>query len=142
MVHKSLYTINPQRACAARVTSVCQSVYLSVCLSVCQQLFSHYRLRGGPSAIPTSSELREPENKGDFPETTAFERYICRENKPICIIVSAYILRPIRLLFVPCGGTRSHHQGRLSTPASAFYLVASPCQTFRDQLAWRPRVYS
>ena len=53
--------VNPRRACAARVTVVVLCVCLSVCLSVCQQLFSHYRQRGCPWAIP-SSELREPEN--------------------------------------------------------------------------------
>ena len=37
--------INPRRACAARVTVVVLCV--SVCLSVCHPLFSHYRLRGG-----------------------------------------------------------------------------------------------
>ena len=35
--------VNPRRACAVRVTVV----VLCVCLSVCQYLFSHYRLRGG-----------------------------------------------------------------------------------------------
>ena len=35
--------INPRRACAARVTVV----VLCVCLSVCLQLFSDYRLLGG-----------------------------------------------------------------------------------------------
>ena len=35
--------VNPRRACAVRVTVV----ILCVCLSVCQYLFSHYRLRGG-----------------------------------------------------------------------------------------------
>ena len=40
-----------------------------------RRLFWHYRLRGGLFAIPAASELREAENqKGDFPETTAFER--------------------------------------------------------------------
>ena len=34
-------------ACAARVIVVVLCVSLFVCLSVCQQLFSHYRLRGG-----------------------------------------------------------------------------------------------
>ena len=42
--------INPRRACAARVTvfSVCVVVGLCVCLSINQQLFWHYRVRGGP----------------------------------------------------------------------------------------------
>ena len=42
--HSKHTIVNPRRACAARVTVV----VLCVCLlSVCQQLFSHYRLRGG-----------------------------------------------------------------------------------------------
>ena len=44
-------------ACAARVTVL----GLCVCQSVCQQLFWHYKLRGGQWAIPTATELREPE---------------------------------------------------------------------------------
>ena len=51
--------IIPRRACAARVTVVVLSVCLCVC--VCRRLFWHYRLRGGPLAIPADSELREPE---------------------------------------------------------------------------------
>ena len=38
---------NPRRACAARVTVVVLSVRLSVCLSVCPDEISDYRLRGG-----------------------------------------------------------------------------------------------
>ena len=38
--------------------SVCVSVCLSVCASVTLRLFSHYRLRGGLSAIPTASVLQ------------------------------------------------------------------------------------
>ena len=58
---------------------VCLSV-LYVC--VCRRLFWHYRLRGGLLAIPEASELREPEKeKGDFPETTAFERYAVKTSE-------------------------------------------------------------
>ena len=54
----------------------------SVCMCVCRRLFGHYRLRGGPLAIPTGSELREPENLlGDFPETTVFERYAVKTSE-------------------------------------------------------------
>ena len=56
--------------------SIGLSVCVSVCLYVCRRLFWHYRLRGGILAIPAASEQREPEKqKGDFLETTAFERY-------------------------------------------------------------------
>ena len=58
------------------------SVCVCVCVCVCRRLFSHYRLRGGPLAIPTASELREPEKrKGEFPETTAFERYAVKTSE-------------------------------------------------------------
>ena len=43
IMHVNAGIINPRRACAARVTIV----VLRVCLSVCLQLFSHYRLQGG-----------------------------------------------------------------------------------------------
>ena len=58
--------------------SVCLSVSvsLSVCLSGCQLLFSHYRLRGGLWAITTASVLQGHEKeRGDFAKTTAFGRY-------------------------------------------------------------------
>ena len=46
----------------------------SVFLSVCLRLFSHYRLRGGLSAIPTALAVHGLEKQnGDFSETTAFE---------------------------------------------------------------------
>ena len=50
-----------------------------VCVCVCVRLFCHYRLRGGLLAAPAASKLREPEKwKGDFLETTAFERYAAK----------------------------------------------------------------
>ena len=59
---------------------VCLSVCLCVC--VCRRIFWHYRLRGGLLAIPAASELCELEiYKGDFPETTAFERYAVKTSK-------------------------------------------------------------
>ena len=79
---QSLYTLsnisifNPRSACATRVTILGLCVCLSVCLSVCLRLFSHYMLRGGLRAIPTTSVLQGNEKYcGDFAETTAFERY-------------------------------------------------------------------
>ena len=68
------YFINPRRVCTARVTLL--GLCVCVCLSVCHQLFWHYRLQGGPWAIPTASKQREPENKnGVFPEATAFGKH-------------------------------------------------------------------
>jgi hypothetical protein len=57
----------PWRACAAlphfnsRRTWVYHSRF--VCLCVCWRLFWHHRLRGGPWAIPTASELHVPEKQ-------------------------------------------------------------------------------
>ena len=55
--------------------SVCLSVWLTVCLSVC--LFvSDYSRTAGYEAIPAASVLQGQEKqRGDFAETTAFERY-------------------------------------------------------------------
>ena len=70
--------VNPRHACTARVTVV----GLCVCVCVCRLLFWHYRLRGGPLAIPASSELREPEKqKSNFPEKTAFKRYAVKTSE-------------------------------------------------------------
>ena len=44
--------VNPQRACAARVTVL--GLCVCVCVSVCLRLFSHYRQRSGIRAIPTA----------------------------------------------------------------------------------------
>ena len=68
--------INPRCACAARVTVVvlyCVSVCLSVC--VCLSVYDYSRTTGY-EAIPTASVLQGQEKqRGDFAETTAFERY-------------------------------------------------------------------
>ena len=72
--------INPRRACAARVTVVVLCVCLSVCLSV--RLFSHdddsSRTTGYEAAYERYQQIqcyKGRKNKGDFAETTAFERY-------------------------------------------------------------------
>ena len=60
-----------------------------VCVCVCRRLFWHYRLRGGPLAIPAASELHEPEKeKGNFPETTAFERYAVKTSEKANMLIS------------------------------------------------------
>ena len=56
--HVMLIIINPRCACAARVTVI----VLSVCLSVCPDEISDYRLRGGLWAIPTASVPQGLEN--------------------------------------------------------------------------------
>ena len=72
-----------------------QFVCLSVCLSVCRRLFWHYRLRGGLLTIPAASELREPEKeKGDFPETTVFERYAVKTSEKVNLHI-----RPLQVLY-------------------------------------------
>ena len=113
--------INPRCACAARVTVV----GLSVCLSVCRRLFWHYRLLGGLLAIPASSELCEPENqKGDFPETTAFERYAVKTSEKANMHNSAGLPPPDPLAL--CTLEAQEVQRRACIDSSM--LSASPCQ--------------
>ena len=89
------------RAGAARVTAVCQSAAI-------------FALYTGFGAIPTSSELREHvKQNGDFPETTAFQRYAVKNDN---MHKSHQLPRPIRLLSVPCGGTRSNHEAVYRLP--------------------------
>ena len=65
-------TINPQRACAARVIVL----GLSFCLSVCYHIFCHYVQQGGRKAILMGSVPHWIDLKnGDFYETTAFKSY-------------------------------------------------------------------
>ena len=93
-----------------------------VCLSVCRRLFWYYRLRGGLLAMPAASELREPEKLvGDFPETTAFERYAAKKAKKPIWKTSTGLPRPGSLA-VYLGGTRSHDEWRVSTPACYLLL--------------------
>jgi len=55
--------INPQRACAARVTVL----GLCVCVRVCLHLFSPYRDQAGSSVIPTALAQQGLEKLcGDF----------------------------------------------------------------------------
>ena len=96
---------NLRRACSARVTVL----GLGVCLSVCQQLFSHYR--------DYTSMNKE---KSDFPETTALERYAVKTSEKANMYNCTSLPRPIRLLFVPCRGTRSHRKG---SPVLPCYLI-------------------
>ena len=56
----------------------------------------------------------------DYPETTAFERYAVKTSEKANMHNRTSLPRPIRLLFVPCGGTRSHHEGH---SALARYLI-------------------
>ena len=55
-----------------------------VCLSVCHPEFWHYRLCDGHPAIPAASALQGHENeRGIFPETTAYQRYgVITSEKP------------------------------------------------------------
>ena len=71
--------INPRRACAARVTVVVLCVCLSVCLSdysrTTTTLLALRATRRLMSDTNRFSATRAGKNKGDFAETTAFERY-------------------------------------------------------------------
>ena len=104
-----------------------------VCLGVCRRLFWHYRRRGGLLAIAAASELREPEKyRGDYPETTAFERYAVKS--PICII-ALDLLRPDPLVL--CTYRRFKKTQRRACIDSRILstAVASPCKTLRELLA-------
>ena len=97
----ALLLVHPRRAGAARVTAVCQAAAI-------------FALYTGFGAIPTSSELREHvKQNGDFPETTAFKRYAVKNDN---MHKSHQLPRPIRLLSVPCGGTRSNHEAVYRLP--------------------------
>ena len=110
----ALYTlINPRPACAAKVTVL----GLPVCLSVS----SYSRTTGYEAAHERYQRLQKYAN---LKNNMAIFREICHEHLEKANLHNRTSLpRPIRLLFVPCGGTRSHHEGRVSPPASAFYLI-------------------
>ena len=68
--------INPRRTCAVRVTVLGLSFRLSVCLSVCYDVFCHYAQQGVQKAIPTGSVPHWLDFKnGDFHKSTAFKSY-------------------------------------------------------------------
>ena len=57
--------------------------------------------------------------------------------RKMCMRLYAYLDRA--RLYLEC--TRSHNEGRVSTPACyLLYTVASPCQTLRELLAGNERV--
>ena len=107
------------------------SVCLSVCLCVCRRFFWHYRLRGGPLAIPPDSELREPE-LGDFPETISFERYAVKTSEK----ANMHGLPRPGARSVYLGGSGSHNQWHVMLSTT----VASPCLTLRGLLAEDHRI--
>ena len=93
--------INPRRACTARVTELDLCVCLSVCLSsTILALQATRRLISDTNRFSATRKLR-----GDFAETTAFERYgVKTVKKPICIM-STGLPRP--------GLARSAHRVRI-----------------------------
>ena len=90
-----------------------------VCVSVFRRLFWHCRQRGGLLAIPAASELREPEKKGDFPETTAFERYAVKTSEKANMHNPLAYLELICLLRVPWRHKKLQQRA-----------IDSRCQTF------------
>ena len=87
----------------------------SACLSV------YSRTTGYEAAHERYQRLQKYAN---LKNNMAIFREICHEHLEKANLHNRTSLpRPIRLLFVPCGGTRSHHEGRVSPPASAFYLI-------------------
>ena len=89
--------------------------------------------------IPTASKLREPERiLGDFPETTAFERYAVKKaKKPICIIALAY-LELICLLRVPWRHKKLQQRACIDSHMQST-SVASPSDSLRAT-SGRPQV--
>ena len=101
-----------------------QQVFSSwfVCVSVCRRLFWH-KLRGGLLAIPAASKERKPENKkGDFPETTVFERYAVKTSEKANLHDHTGLTQTGSACSVYLEGTRSHNEWRVSTPACYLLL--------------------
>ena len=93
---------------------------VQVRLSVCLSVSSYSCITGYEAAHEQYQRLQNYEylkNKGDFPDTTAFERYAINRSKKANMDNHTSLPRLIRLLFVPSRGTISHHEGRVSTPA-------------------------
>ena len=68
--------------------------------------------------IPAALELREPEKqKGDFPETTAFERYAVKTSEKAIMHISTAYHDLIRSLCVPWGLKKSQ---RFSSPQNGW----------------------
>ena len=109
------------------------SWFVCVCLST--------RLRGGPLAIPAVSELRELEKeKGDFPETTAFEsdklagsRTALRGPTHQLRTLARSDLDLIRLLCVPWRHKKPQRRACIDSRMLST-TVASPCQTLSELL--------
>ena len=81
----------------------------------------------------TASELREPENElGDFPETTAFERYAVKTSEKANTHNHALAyLELIGLLRVPWRHKKLQQRACIDSRMQST-SVASPCQTLRD----------
>ena len=121
--------INPQRACAARVAVVC--LWVSVCLL--------------PHFLPPHTRNRSKSDCNRFSAKPTFflkKRFsflkccvikLWHANQGNNPIAQAY-LSTRTACSVYLGGTRSHNEGRIWTPACSTY-VASPCQTLRELLA-------
>ena len=114
----------------------------SVCVSVCLST-AILALQATRRPMSNTNVFRTTQTwkiKGRFSWNDCV-REICRENKRKSQYAYSHLLPSTNPL--ARGGTRSHPRrpcidsrfGMLS------YSVASPCQTLRDQLAWRPRVY-
>ena len=97
---------------------------------MCECVEAYSGNTGGVLAIPAASELRESENyNGDFPETTAFERYAVKTSeKGNCIIHWAY-RDLIRSLCVPLGLKKSHRKVYIDSRMLSTTVANSPRTT-------------
>ena len=121
--YAALTTVAPRRACAARVTVLYCTYSLSVCPSVC----SYSRTTGYEASHERYQHLQKYanlKNKRAIFLERLHSRYAVKTSEKANNMHNRTTLpRPIRLLFVPCEGTISHHEGCVSTPTSACYLI-------------------
>ena len=77
---------------------------------------------GGVLAIPAASELRESENyNGDFPETTAFERYAVKTSEKGNCIIALGLPRPDPLALCTFGAQEVTSKGIYRLPHAIYY---------------------
>ena len=118
--------INPRRACAARVPSVCLSVTTSSATTRNET---------------TKQRYQRVHRYTGFILKRRFSYNCCvqklwrekRENKPICKLAQAYLHR-VRLLCVPWRHKKSQRRASIDSRMLST-TVASPCQTLRELLA-------
>ena len=111
----------PRCACAARVQYlVCVYVCVCVCVCVLLSISSYSHTTGYEATHEQYQRLHNCANQKKM--AMILKRLRSRDitSEKANMHNHTSLPRPIRLLFVPCGGTRSHHEG---PPTSACYLT-------------------